>query len=140
MISDEVTSPAVRPDRRQAERHRPAFGTVCRIRGQSTGVGLVCDLSRTGVGMLLADPPAVGEVVDAALAAEAGGRGVAVTFRVVRVTPSGTGDYVLGAAFDTPLGEDELRPFVTPPLAPADLTRADGGEGSTGVVAGCHQA
>jgi hypothetical protein len=102
-------------DRRRADRYRPAFATVCRF-GRAGGVGLVCDLSRTGVRMLLAAVPEVGAVVGGELAPEDGGPAVPVDVRVVRVVPSGTGDYVLGGEFQSPLGEDELRAFVTPPV------------------------
>lgn len=116
MVATATTRSLPHADRRGAVRHNPAFGTICRITGRTTGVGLVCDLSRTGVKMLLADPPQVGTVVAAELAPETGGNTVPITIRVIRVSPSETGDYTLGGAFDTPLDEVELQSFITPPI------------------------
>jgi hypothetical protein len=111
------------PNRRRAERLKPAYGTVCALhrRPQLRGVGLVWDLSRTGVSMFVAHPPAVGDRVRAELSTEDGGQEpLAVTLRVVWVRPAPTGDYALGAEFARPLTDAELEPFVTPrAVAPA---------------------
>lgn len=108
------TPPPADDDRRIAQRFVPAFGTVCRLRRDQPRVGLVWNISRTGVSMLLADPPAAGTAVDAELTTEAGGHGLPVVLHVVHVRPSATGDYLLGARFDAPLDDTQLRPFVTP--------------------------
>jgi hypothetical protein len=118
-----MTATAAPPatDRRVAPRHQPAFGTVCRL-GPGRGrplVGLVWNISATGVSMLLADPPRPGAEVDGELAPEGGGPGLSVTLRVVHVRRAATGDYVLGARFGRELGADEVRQFLTPP--PEDL-------------------
>src|SRR5205807_2825510 len=63
--------PAARPpmtDRRAAPRFRPAHGTVCRL---DATVGLVWDLSTSGVSILVADPPKPGEYVAGELTGEA---------------------------------------------------------------------
>src|SRR4051812_21273647 len=103
-------------ERRAAPRFRPAHGTVCRLdRNPKQAVGLVGDLSATGVSMFLADPPAPGEFVAGELTGEGNAVGLPVLLRVVHVRPTSTGDFVLGAQFARPLSEAELKPFLTPP-------------------------
>lgn len=108
-------APTPTAERRTAARFRPALGTVCRL-GPDRPAGLVWDLSGTGVSMLVAGPPAAGAEVAAELASE-GGAAMAVDLRVVHVRPVPTGDFLLGARFARPLGEDALRPFLAPPPA-----------------------
>lgn len=115
MSADAPPTSATAVERRIAPRYRPAFGTVCRLATGRPVVGLVWNISRTGVSMLLASPPETGAEVAAELAAEDGGAALAVTLRVVHVRPVPTGDYLLGARFGRPLEDDELRPFLTPP-------------------------
>lgn len=99
-------------ERRQSARFRPAFGTVCRYR--AGGNGLVWDVSATGVGMLVGEPPCEGELVAAELTN--GTDSLLISIRVVRVHLLETGDYFVGARFVRPLTERELEPFVTPDL------------------------
>lgn len=125
------------PERRAATRFQPAFGTVCRLGrpdpgGQPT-LGLVWNISETGVSMLLADPPEKGAQLDGELTTESGGAGLPVSLRVVHVREMPMGDFFLGAQFARPLAPDELRPFLLPlppppapppePAAPAGDTR-----------------
>lgn len=107
-------------DRRLAPRFQPAFGTVCRFDRDHPQVGLVWNLSRTGVSMLLADPPAAGTRVVGELTAEGGGAALPVTLHVVHVRPVDTGDYLLGAKFDRPLDPEEMRPFLASTQPPAE--------------------
>jgi hypothetical protein len=110
------------PDRRIAQRFQPAFGTIYRFANGSSpedaGVGLVWNISQTGVSMLLADPPQRGEVVRGELATDAGNP-LAMELKVVHVRPVSTGDYLLGAQFARPLNYEELERFLTPPPRPA---------------------
>ena len=114
-------SPPVTPvtERRVAHRFQPAFGTVCRIsppvKTDSAIVGLVWDISETGVSMLLGAPPKAGSQVAGELTPGTGGKGLPVTLRVVHVRPIQTGDYILGAQFERRLDPDEVRMFVVPP-------------------------
>jgi hypothetical protein len=107
-------------DRRLAPRFQPAFGTVCRFDRDHPRVGLVWNLSRTGISMLLADPPAAGTRVAGELTAEGSAIGLPVTLHVVHVRPVDTGDYLLGAKFDQPLEPEEMRPFLASTQPPAD--------------------
>lgn len=107
-------------DRRLAPRFQPAFGTVCRFDHEHPRVGLVWNLSRTGVSMLLADPPAAGTKAVGELTAEVGGAALPVTLHVVHVRPVDTGDYLLGAKFEQPLEPEQMRPFLASTPAPAD--------------------
>jgi hypothetical protein len=118
-----LTSPTARADRRLHSRSRAAFGTYCHLLAPDPVLGLVTDLSRSGVGVFAPRSFAVGALLPATLATVAGGAAVEVTLRVVRSQPLPTGDFALGAEFvERPLGEDELAPFVT---LPADAWRTD---------------
>lgn len=119
--------PAANPpaERRVAPRFQPAFGTVCRLNRPSPdgtpALGLVWNISETGVSMLLADPPERGTQLDAELTTEFGGAGLPVALRVVHVREMPMGDFFLGAQFARPLAPDELKPFLLPlppPVAP----------------------
>lgn len=102
-------------DRRTAPRFRPAHGTVCRLdRDPKPGVGLVWDLSTSGVSMLVTDPPAPGAILAGELTSEDVAVGLPVLLRAVHVRPASTGDFILGAQFLRPLTERELTPFLTP--------------------------
>lgn len=120
-------APSSSAERRIANRFQPAFGTVCRFRNRGDSgyrtVGLVWNISETGVSMLLADPPKRGAELDAELTSELSNTGLPVTLRVVHVREMPIGDFFLGAQFDRPLEPDELKRFLVPvaPLpAPAE--------------------
>ncbi len=113
-------------ERRIANRFQPAFGTVCRFRPRGeageASVGLVWNISETGVSMLLADPPKRGTELDAELTSESGNLMLPAVLRVVHVREMPIGDFFLGAQFDRPLTADELKRFLIPmptPVAPA---------------------
>jgi hypothetical protein len=102
-------------ERRIAPRRQPAMGTVCRLvpaAGQDPPVGLVWNISATGVSMLLHEPPATGTQLLGVLETMTGGTTLAIAARVVHVKQLETGDYFLGAHFHRPLTTDDLKPFV----------------------------
>lgn len=103
------------PERRIATRFQPAFGTVCRLGPGRPVVGLVWNISETGVSMLIADPPEAGAELPAELAHDGWEEGHPVRVQVVHVRQVDTGDYLLGAKFVQPLTADEVLRFVTPP-------------------------
>jgi hypothetical protein len=113
-------------DRRVAPRLQPAYRTVCRLkhRGDSglESIGLVWNLSETGVSMLMADPPQAGAELSGELAAESGGPGLPISIRVMHVRPMSTGDYILGARFGNRLAADEMKTFLAAPPKDADGT------------------
>ena len=119
-----ASPPAITPaERRVAPRFQPAFGTICRLHlpgdnGRTT-VGLVWNISETGVSMLIADPPARGAQLDAELTTESGGDTLPLSLRVIHVREMPVGDYFIGAQFSRPLAEAELRRFLLPLPAPA---------------------
>lgn len=102
-------------DRRTAARFRPAFGTVCRLGPAWPRVGLVWDLSETGISMLIGDPPPAGAQLAAVLIPAGEGAALSVRLHVVHVREMSTGDYLLGAQFAQPFEPDDLLPFVEPP-------------------------
>ena len=109
-------------ERRVAPRFQPALGTLCRLdhlnRFGKPTVGLVWDISTSGVSMLLADPPKVGEVVAAELVTESGGPAFRISLKVVHVRAVPTGDYFLGAQFVRSLEAGEIARFLAPPPRP----------------------
>src|SRR6266480_4942334 len=104
-----ATPPAINnaAERRIAPRFQPAFGTICRLhpRGETnnTVVGLVWNISETGVSMLIADPPARGTEMDAELTTESGAEALRLLLRVVHVREMPVGDFFVGAQFGRPL-------------------------------------
>jgi hypothetical protein len=108
-------------DRRIAPRFQPAFGTIYRFKkpnDEDHVVGLVWNISQTGVSMLLADPPSRGGFVLGELTTESGGPGLSIDLRVVHIRTLSTGDYLLGAQFSRPLDAEEMKQFLTPPPPP----------------------
>jgi hypothetical protein len=121
MTTTPQTKPAAEGDRRVAPRFQPAFGTVYRFNipaSENPVVGLVWNLSQTGVSMLLADPPERGGVMSGELSTETGDLELSITLRVVHVRQLSTGDYLLGAQFSRPLKPEEMQLFLTPPPRP----------------------
>jgi hypothetical protein len=102
-------------DRRAAPRRQPAMGTVCRLipgPGEESAIGLVWNISTSGVSMLLTEPRETGTTLPGELLTVTGGHTLTVTMRVVHVRKLESGDYFLGAQFQRPLADDEMRPFV----------------------------
>jgi hypothetical protein len=89
---------------------RFSFGTA-----HKDHVGLVWNLSTSGISMLLDEPPESGALIDAELATVDDRAALPVTLRVVHIKPIRTGDYVLGAQFQKPLAAEEMRPFMAEP-------------------------
>lgn len=115
-LPDPADAPAV--NRRTAQRFQPTFGTICRIPPKTTAdvavVGLVWNISETGVSMLMGNPPKAGSEVPGELTARSGDKVLSVTLRVVHVRPIETGDFVLGAQFERPLNPEEIEMFKMP--------------------------
>ncbi len=118
-MSKIATAPAV--NRRTAPRRQATLGTICRLTdGPATAarLGLVWNISASGVSMLIDDPPQAGTVLPAVLATVDERGTLPVTLRVVHVMPIRTGDYFLGAQFEQPLEPAQMRPFLAEPDAP----------------------
>jgi len=111
-----ATLPASVPsDRRIATRRQPAMGTVCRLDPGHNGeprIGLVWNISATGISMLLNEPPEAGSLLPGELETVTGGHVLPVTMTVIHVKKLETGDFFLGAHFEHPITADEMRPFV----------------------------
>jgi hypothetical protein len=114
------SAPAVTTERRIAPRLQPALGTVCRFNPptdeHSPVVGLVWNISETGVSMLMAEMPERGETLSGELTLEAGGVGLPIALRIVHVRSVPTGDYFIGAQFVTPLEPSLLQRFLAPAI------------------------
>ena len=108
--------PTPADERRVAPRRQPALGTVLRLDAPGAGpapLGLVWNISTTGVSMLLSAPRDAGAALSGFLEGAGADAMLRVAMAVVHVKPLDTGDYMVGARFDRPLTADELRPFVT---------------------------
>jgi hypothetical protein len=113
-----MSAPTV--NRRSAPRRQATLGTICRLSAASAKavrLGLVWNLSSSGVSMLIDEAPETGTVVSAVLATVDETRSLPVTLRIVHVRAIRTGDYFLGAQFDRPLEPGEMRPFLAEPDA-----------------------
>ena len=75
-------------------------------------MALVWNISTTGVSMLVSEPRPSGSALNGVLETMSGCHTVAIAARVVHLRQLGTGDYYVGAVFERPLTEAELRPFV----------------------------
>ena len=113
-MSTATKTPAPPSERRVAPRRQPAMGTVCRLtNGHDTDdIGLVWNISTTGISMLLHDPRETGNHLEGTLETMDDGPSLPIAMRVVHVKRLETGDYFLGAHFDRPITEDQMQPFV----------------------------
>jgi hypothetical protein len=100
-------------ERRIATRH-PAAGTVCRLGAETEkpSTALVWNISRSGVSMLVPRPIQPGSGLSGVLETIRGRHPLPVDMVVVHMKPLDTGDYCVGAHFNRPLTEDEMKPFV----------------------------
>jgi PilZ domain len=106
-----LTAPVEHAERRTAARRQPAVGTVCRL-DPGPGLGLVWNISSSGVSFLVHEAPARGASVRGVLATADEGFALPVSLRVAHVARLRTGDYVVGGQFDHPLAPDQMRPFL----------------------------
>ena len=98
-------------ERRAAARRQPALGTVCRL-DPGPGLGLVWNISSSGVSLLVHEAPNRGASVRGVLATADEGFALPVILRVAHVARLRTGDYVVGGQFDHPLAPEQMRPFL----------------------------
>ncbi len=102
-------------DRRVAPRRQPALGAVCRLDspdGGPSAIVLVWNISLTGISVLSATQRPTGSVLTGYLERTEGDYMLRIAMRVVHAKLLATEDYFLGAHFDRPLTEEELKPFV----------------------------
>lgn len=102
-------------ERRAAPRSQPALGTVCRLQshtGEEFGLGLVWNISTSGLSMLLDRPVPAGTTLAANLMACDGEMKVPRQMRVAHILGLRTGDYMVGCQFLEPLGSEEISWFT----------------------------
>jgi hypothetical protein len=105
-----ATPPA---ERRVAPRRQPAMGALFRLDTDGDPeIGLIWNISRSGVSMLRNEPPANGSKVTGTLETMTDAHALRVGLTVVHVKRLDTGDYFVGAHFDEPLTDDQMLPFV----------------------------
>jgi PilZ domain len=106
---------AARPERRRSPRRQPTRGTVCKLTagsGENIGLGLVWNISQTGVSMLLGKPLPPGTELKAELVAGDGHTSLGMSLKVAHLSKLATGDYFIGSQFDRQLTLQEMQPFV----------------------------
>lgn len=102
-------------ERRQAPRRQPTVGTLCRLTsetGEAVALGLVWNLSTTGVSMLVPRAFEAGAQLEARLVSADAGWSVTRQLRVAHLSRLQTGDYVLGGQFNHALIASEMEPFL----------------------------
>src|SRR5436189_5987417 len=95
-------------ERRIAARRQPALGTVCRL-DPGPGLGLVWNISASGVSILVHEALTRGASLRGVLATADEGFALPVSMRVAHVARLRTGDYVVGGQFDRPLAPAQMR-------------------------------
>jgi len=102
-------------ERRTAPRRQPALGTVCTLAsdaGEQLGLGLVWNISRSGVSMLLHRRLEPGTAIRGELSGRSDTSRLRVTFHIAHVKELRTGDYFVGGQFDRSLEMKEMLPFL----------------------------
>jgi hypothetical protein len=102
-------------ERRHVPRRQAAQHTICRLfsaNGDWRADGLVWNISRTGVSILLGYEFIVGTALKVELIGAGGRAHLRASMRVVHCTKIRTGDYALGGQFDIKLEEDQLALFL----------------------------
>lgn len=114
-VQSDTCFPVTYAEKRRSPRRRPAREVVARLiddDDEELGVGLVWNLSRTGVSLLLNGQLEPGTHLDLELMDRQGRERVRVGMCVIHRGQLQTGDYVLGGQFTRPLEETELEPLV----------------------------
>ena len=103
-------------ERRIASRLTPGVGTVCRLDTiddkSAPAIGLVWNISLSGVSMLFGTPPKAGDILTGELVSDSGKATLQVIMRAVHAKPIPTGDFIVGAQFLRELKPEELELFV----------------------------
>lgn len=104
------------PERRGAPRRQPTQGTTCNLlttNGETIAVALVWNISTSGVSMLLAVKLEPGKEIRGELCPAHSESSLQVDLRVTHVSQIRTGDFFLGAQFQKPLTQEQLKPFLS---------------------------
>lgn len=101
-------------DRRRAVRRQPAVGTFFRFDepNDTDRMGLVWNISETGISMLLPESFERGVKLNGRLVSNDRSQSLPVTFQVVHVRRIESGDHFVGGQFEKRLTPDEMKPFL----------------------------
>jgi hypothetical protein len=91
------------------------MGTVCRLfvpDGGPPALALIWNISTTGISMLLHEPREPGTTVSGILETMSNGHTMLIAARVVHIKKLATGDYYIGATFQSAITPEEMKPFV----------------------------
>jgi hypothetical protein len=106
-----VTASTSQSERRAATRRQAAVGTVCRL-DPGPGLGLVWNISSSGVSFLVHEALTRGASIRGVLATADDGVALPINLRVAHVALLRTGDYLVGGQFDRPLAPEQMQPFL----------------------------
>jgi hypothetical protein len=96
-------------------RYKPAVNTVCRFdatNGEPQEPAIVWNISTSGICILSPELHPVGAVLNCSLGITGDDYRRPVTLRVVHCRQLESGEFALGARFERPLTDEELKPFV----------------------------
>ena len=101
------------PERRRAPRRQPAVGTICRLSaGKKTRLGLVWNLSESGLSMLVSEELTAGAELKGNMTTLDEAASIPITFHVTHVKKLLTGDFLVGGPFEHALSATQMSPFV----------------------------
>jgi hypothetical protein len=109
-------------ERRRAPRRQPAIGTICQFtpRCAVNGMGLVWNISTSGVSVLANQPCAAGVRLEGELKTLDERATLPISFDVAHVKELETGDYVIAGPFAKMVAAAKIKPFISmPPKARA---------------------
>ncbi len=118
LVSDTVAASGASPkpsvERRVTLRLQPAVNTVYRFETADglPASGIVWNISTTGICILLPEAQPIGAVLTGSIGTTGGDHTHAIALKIVHSRRLEAGDYALGARFERPLTDDELKPFV----------------------------
>lgn len=75
-------------------------------------MGLVWNISETGISMLLPEPRARGARLSGQLVSNDRSRSLPIAFQVIHVRKIDSGDHFLGGQFEKRLTPEEMKPFL----------------------------
>jgi hypothetical protein len=106
-----------RTERRRAPRRQPAIGTICQFMSgsQVNGLGLVWNISTSGVSVLANRPCEAGIRLEAELKTLDEQATLPISFHVAHVKELETGDFVLAGPFPKLIAASKIRPFISMP-------------------------
>jgi len=102
-------------ERRRSPRRQPAIGTICQFtpRCAVNGMGLVWNISTSGVSVLANQPCEAGVRLEGELRTLDERATLPISFNVAHVKELETGDYVIAGPFPKTIAAAKIKPFIS---------------------------